>query len=179
MLENNKSMKKILIMGLDKSGKSSILLCLKGIKGLGSFSSLNPTKGIKRESFRIFGSEFSVWDFGGQEQFRKDYLLDFDKNVKGTNKIIFVIDIQKVERFSLALNYLLEIVKKVQEQKKKIDFSIFLHKYDPDIEMTNKKFDQSKVDAIIYDIKRKLPANFKYELSITSIYTVFQKKKIH
>lgn len=171
--------KKILIMGLDKSGKTSIFLSLKGIKNLMSFYSLNPTRGIKRETVSVFGTKFSVWDFGGQEQFRKDYIANFDDNILGTDKIIFVIDIQDVERYNIALTYLMEIVKRLQEHKGFIEFSIFFHKYDPDIEITHKNFDKGKASLFIEEIKRKMPTNFKYDVAKTSIYTVFQKTNIH
>ncbi|TFF89505.1 MAG: hypothetical protein EU548_07390 [Promethearchaeota archaeon] len=174
-----KEMKKMLIMGLDKGGKTSIVLCLKGIRNIASFSLVNPTKMIKRESFRAYGSNLNIWDFGGQEQYRKNYITDFDEYSLGTDKIIFVIDIQDEARYSLALTYLLNIVKQVREQKKDIDFSIFLHKYDPDIEVINKNFDEKKAEAFIEEIKSKMPTNFRYKLAKTSIYTVFQKTNIH
>jgi GTPase SAR1 family protein len=177
-LKENK-VKKLLIMGLDKSGKTSVFLSLKGIRNLMSFYSLNPTRGIKREKISVFGSDFHVWDLGGQQQFRKEYLANFNDNVVGTNKIIFVIDIQDEERYSLALKYLLGIVEKLQDLKYNIDFSIFFHKYDPDIEMVNKKFDLMKANAFIEEVKHELPKNFKYELAKTSIYTIFQKTNLH
>jgi GTPase SAR1 family protein len=176
---NESDRKKMLLMGLDKGGKSSIVLCLKGIRNIASFNLLNPTIRIKRDNFRSYGSELNIWDFGGQEQFRRDYLLNFNEYILGTDKIIFVIDIQDIDRYSIALNYLMEIVKKIKDQKIDIDFSIFCHKYDLDIETTNKKFDESKADAFIEEIKRKMPADFQYDILKTSIYTVFQKTNIH
>jgi len=178
---NNIDSKKMLIMGLDKSGKTSIVFCLKGIKNIASFSSITPTKGISRETFRVYGSEFNVWDFGGQEQFRTDYIDNFEKNIIGTDKIIFVIDIQDNKRYELAFQYLMKVINNLQASKKKhdIDFSIFFHKYDPDLGMINKEFDDKKADAFIEEIKNKIPSNFKYGLVKTSIYTVFQKANIH
>lgn len=178
VLKENK-MKKLLIMGLDKSGKTSIFLCLKGIRNLMSFYSLNPTRGIKREKISVYGSEYQVWDLGGQEQFRRNYISNFSENILGTNKIIFVIDIQDEKRYSLALTYLTEIVDKLQELNYEIDFSIFFHKFDPDIEIINKGFDSIKANAFIEDIKHKLPESFNYKLAKTSIYTIFQKTNIH
>ena len=102
--------KKVLIMGLDNSGKTSIVLCLKGVKNLLSFYSLNPTKGISINKFRALDSNFNIWDFGGQEQFRGDYLKNFNKHIVGTNKIIYVIDVQDIERYELSLNYLKSII---------------------------------------------------------------------
>jgi GTPase SAR1 family protein len=175
---NENDMKKMLLMGLDKGGKSSIVLCLKGFRNIASFNLISPTVRIKRDNFGSYGSELNVWDFGGQEQFRMEYLLNFNKYILGTNKIIFVIDIQDTERYSLALNYLMEIVNKLQEHKINLDFSIFCHKYDPDMELINKSFDENKADAFIEEIKRKMPNNFKYEIAKTSIYSVFQKTNI-
>jgi GTPase SAR1 family protein len=178
---NKNNIKKMLIMGLDRGGKTSIVLCLKGIKNVASFSSINPTKGIRRETFRAYGSKFNVWDFGGQEQFRTDYIENFNKNIVGTDKIIFVVDIQDNKRYTLALEYLLNVIEKLQESKKAydIDFSIFLHKYDPDLGITNREFDEQKADAFIEEIKDKIPSNFKFTLAKTSIYTIFQKANIH
>ncbi|TFG13769.1 MAG: hypothetical protein EU531_09575 [Promethearchaeota archaeon] len=177
----NNNIKKMLIMGLDKGGKTSIVLCLKGIKNVASFSSITPTKGISRETFRAYGSKFNVWDFGGQQQFRTDYIDNFKKNIIGVDKIIFVIDIQDNKRYELASQYLMKVIEKLQESKKTydIDFSIFFHKYDPDLGMINKEFNEEKADAFIEEIKDNIPSNFKYSLVKTSIYTVFQKANIH
>ena len=75
--KNSKNTKKIVLMGLDNSGKTSIVLCLKGVKNLSSFSAVNPTRGFEINKFRTLGSEFNIWDFGGQEKFRADYFKNF------------------------------------------------------------------------------------------------------
>ncbi|GAG16652.1 unnamed protein product, partial [marine sediment metagenome] len=66
MQRNNANItKKIVIMGLDNSGKSSIVLCLKGVKNLTSFSAIKPTRGFEINKFKILDSDFNIWDFGG------------------------------------------------------------------------------------------------------------------
>ncbi len=167
--------KKVLIMGLDNSGKTSIVLCLKGVKKLSSFSSLNPTRGFKINKFQALGSEYSIWDFGGQEQFREGYLNDFQNHIKETNKFIYVLDIQDKERYDISLDYLDKIVILLRKYKVNIDFSIFLHKYDPDLEFTNKEFSDKVVSDLIRNIKELIPNDFTYQIYKTSIYTVFQK----
>ncbi len=167
--------KKVLIMGLDNSGKTSIVLCLKGVKDLSSFSSLNPTRGFKINKFQALGSEYSIWDFGGQEQSREGYLSDFQNHIKKTNKFIYVLDIQDQERFDISLDYLVKIVILLKKYKVNIDFSIFLHKYDPDLEFTNKEFNDKVVPNLIRNIKELIPKDFIYQIYKTSIYTVFQK----
>jgi len=166
--------KKVLIMGLDNSGKTSIVLCLRGVKDLSSFSSLNPTRGFKINKFQALGSEYSIWDFGGQEQFREGYLNDFQNHIKKSNKFIYVFDIQDQERFDISLDYLDKIVILLRRYKVNIDFSIFLHKYDPDLEFT-KEFSDKVVHDLIRNIKELIPNDFTYQIYKTSIYTVFQK----
>ena len=167
--------KKVLIMGLDNSGKTSIVLCLRGMKNLSSFTSLSPTRGFKIKKFQALGSEYSIWDFGGQKQFREAYLNDFQNHIKKTNKFIYVLDIQDQERFDISLDYLDRIVILLRKHNVNIDFSIFLHKYDPDLEFTNKDFNEKAVSELIRNIKKLIPNNFTYQIYKTSIYTVFQK----
>lgn len=167
--------KKVLIMGLDNSGKTSIVLCLKGMKNLSSFSSLNPTRGFKINKFQALGSEYSIWDFGGQEQFREGYLNDFQNHIKKTNKFIYVLDVQDQERFDISLDYLDKIVILLRKHNVNVDFSVFLHKYDPDLELTNKDFSEKAVSELIRNIKEVIPNDFTYQIYKTSIFTVFQK----
>ena len=171
-------LKKVLLMGLDNSGKTSIVLCLMGVKNLSSFSSLNPTRGVKINKFQALGSEYSIWDFGGQEQFRDGYLNDFQTHIKGTKKFIYVLDIQDWKRYDISLEYLGRILDRLRKHKITIDFSIFLHKYDPDLEFINSKFDESVISDLIRNIKKLIPYDFAYQIYKTSIYTVFQKLAI-
>ncbi len=170
--------KKVLLMGLDNSGKTSIALCLMGVKHLSSFSSLNPTRGVKIDKFQALNSEFSIWDFGGQEQFREGYLNDFQTHIKGTKKFFYVLDIQDRERYEVSLEYLGKIVSLLKKYKISIEFSIFLHKYDPDLEIKNSKFYEREINELIKSIKRIIPIDFPYQIYKTSIYTVFQKTSL-
>ncbi len=170
--------KKILIMGLDNSGKTSILLCLRGIKNLLSFYSIKPTKGADVVSFKISNSNYNIWDFGGQEAFREEYLENFNQYIIGTSKIIYVIDIQDIERYNLALNYMEEVIKLLQEDDRSVDFSIFLHKFDPDLEQYNKNVNENSVKEFINLMKERVPPNFNYSIHKTSIYTIFEKSRL-
>ena len=180
MQRNNSNItKKIVIMGLDNSGKSSIVLCLKGVKNLMSFSAIKPTRGFEINKFNIMGSDFNIWDFGGQEKFREDYVKNFKNHIKGTNKLIYVVDIQDRERYDLSLQYLVKIITLLQENKLNPDFSLFLHKFDPDIELINKEINEELIQTLINQIKDIIPQNFQHQIYTTSIYTVFQKSAIN
>ena len=176
--DTSNNLKKVLLMGLDNSGKTSIVLCLMGVKKLSSFASLNPTRGVKINKFQALGSEYNIWDFGGQEQFRSGYLNDFQTLLKGTKKLIYVLDIQDRERYNISLEYLGKILVLLRKHKITLDFSIFLHKFDPDLEFTSFKLDKNEISDLVRNIKRLIPYDFAVQIYKTSIYTVFQKSII-
>jgi len=168
--------KKILFVGLDNAGKTSIVQSLMGIKNLPLFSKMNPTQNAKQVQIKVSDSEFNIWDLGGQALFREEYLRDFDKFIFGTSKLIFVFDIQDTERYELAFQYFEKIIDLTEEKVKGNDFevSIFFHKFDPDLKRSNMP------DAIINGLKDKVKAkldgkNLFYQIFLTTIYAIFEK----
>lgn len=172
---NSKDTKKIVIMGLDNSGKTSIVMCLKGVKNLSSFNAILPTRGFENVNFSALGSEFNIWDFGGQQKLREDYLKNFNDHIKGTSKLIYVIDIQDEKRYDTALEYLTEIIKLLRKNKIFLEFSLFFHKFDPDLEILRKEIKEEVIQSLIKDIDDIIPPDFPFVIYKTSIYTVFQK----
>ncbi len=168
--------KKILLIGLDNGGKTSILKCLKGIKGLSAFNSLNPTRGLEIERFEALESKYAIWDLGGQEAYHDEYINDIENLLRGTKKIIYVFDVQDAKRYDLAINYLKKMMKAIKDLND-IDFSIFLHKYDPDLEF-NQELNESIIEGLIEKIKGVIPPNLIYSLHKTSIYATFEKSTI-
>ena len=167
--------KKIVLLGLDNSGKTSIVKCLKGIKNLASFNDPKPTRGHKINRFNMYGTNFSIWDFGGQSTYRDELFINFKSSIKETDKIIFVIDIQDQERYETSLEYLTKLNSLIQKHQIVVELSIFLHKYDPDLESIAKEINEETIEKLINKIRDKVPSDIHYEIFKTSIYTVFQK----
>jgi len=167
---------KILLIGLDNGGKTSILKCLKGIKGISAFNSLSPTRGLEIERFKALDSKYAIWDLGGQQSYHDEYFNDLKNILRGTNKIIYVFDVQDVKRYNLAIEYLNKMIAGIKSINS-IDFSIFLHKYDPDLEF-NQELNEIIIDGLIEKIKEVIPPNFIYTLHKTSIYAFFEKSSI-
>lgn len=168
---------KILIVGLDNSGKTSILLSLTRNTNLLSFYSLKPTVGAQIVNIVEGDTKYNIWELGGQEQYRKDYLKDIDKYFHETDRFIFVFDIQDTPRFDSALEYLKSIVNLIPANLKLAEFSIFLHKYDPHLELQS-PFSKTVVVALIAKIKKIVLPKYNVKLYKTSIYTVFKKDSI-
>ena len=167
---------KILLIGLDNGGKTSILKCLKGIKGLSAFNSLSPTRGLEIERFEALDSKYAIWDLGGQQSYHDEYFNDLENILKGTKKIIFVFDVQDVKRYTIAIDYLNKMITGIKALNH-IDFSIFLHKYDPDLEF-NQELNEIIIEGLIEKIKEVIPPNFIYTLHKTSIYAFFEKSTV-
>lgn len=90
---------KLLILGLNNAGKTSILYHLQ----LGHNITTQPTLGGNTEQLVIpsgSGStiNFSCWDLGGQEQLRSYWRLYYEN----TDAVIFVIDAAERSRFPQA-----------------------------------------------------------------------------
>ena len=62
------------------------------------------------EEITVFDSDFSIWDLGGQEAYRKEYLEDFGEYIKKTDKLIYAFDIQDTDRYNLALEYFEKVI---------------------------------------------------------------------
>ena len=175
ILNNNNSKEdqiKILLVGLDNSGKTSIFNCLKGVKNISAFNSLRPTRGAIWNDFEALNTKYLIVDLGGQNAYRAEYFTDFSKYLTGSSKIIYVIDVQDTNRYDEALEYMNRVINLI-DNPRDIDFSIFLHKYDSDLQ-----FDESAINKLIKKIKQVIRPNFIYSLHKTSIYAIFEKSTI-
>jgi len=85
-----KSEKRILMVGLDAAGKTTILYKLK----LGEVVTTIPTIGFNVETVEYKNISFTVWDVGGQDKIRPLW-RHYYQNTQG---IIFVVDSNDRER---------------------------------------------------------------------------------
>ncbi len=122
--------KKILLLGLDDAGKTSILNILQ--KKHSTIRNLLPTRGVSRQTMDFLGTSMICWDFGGQIAYRKMYLARPDLFLE-SDLIIFVIDVLNSDRYQEATDYLFEIMHLVNEMGDKPPLIVSMHKFDPDV----------------------------------------------
>ena len=166
---------KIIVLGLDNAGKTSLLSRFGGHLGINELASLEPTRGVNRQEIDTEDMRFFIWDFGGQEDHRIQYLQDPEHFFIGIDLIIYVIDIQDTERYSESISYfekILKIVKKLNENRYIL---LFFHKYDPEIinykeTITNIEYLKKSIEPLL------LEKDIEYELYLTSIYSGFPKE---
>ncbi len=176
---NQKKSTKILILGLDNSGKTSILLTLQGEKNLLSYYALKPTPGLNITSFEMQDTNFNIWEFGGQKQYRMDYLKKLKEYIREADKVIYVIDIQDLDRYEIALQYFSAILHVLKQSDHNFQLSIFLHKFDPDL-MNNPEFTDEKITVrLINPLREIIDSEIEFAVFKTSIFTIFRKTALN
>eukprot|EP00124_Ichthyophonus_hoferi_P005685 Ihof_evm2s900 gene=Ihof_evmTU2s900 len=78
-----KKPRRILMLGLDGSGKTTILCLLQGKE-----ASMQPTIGFNVECLNFNNVRLNVWDLGGQSKIRPLWVHYFE----GAEGLIFVVD---------------------------------------------------------------------------------------
>lgn len=81
---------RVLMLGLDNAGKTTILYKLK----LGKTTQTAHTVGFNVETVKYRNVSFAVWDCGGQERIRPLWRHYFT----GTDALIYVVDLSDLER---------------------------------------------------------------------------------
>ncbi len=165
-----KNLKKIIILGLANSGKTSITLSMQDITDLISFTSLIPTRGIEISEFKSGNEEYFIWDFGGQERYRKKYKQKFHKYISETSEIIYVIDIQDENVYFISIVFLREILNVLKTGGYFFNLSIYFHKFDD-----NFKPNEEKIKDLVKLIDEEIPEGFSYKIYHTKIHALFDK----
>jgi len=133
--EQLKRHKKLLMIGLDNGGKSSILAVLQDKFSI--IKSLLPTRGVKREKLDFFGYPIISWDLGGQVQYReKLYFNRPELFFTEADILLYVIDAQDPDRIPEAANYFREVLKVLVELNETPSILIILSKSDQDARKT-------------------------------------------
>ncbi|CAG9937839.1 unnamed protein product [Clonostachys rosea f. rosea IK726] len=89
---------RILILGLDNAGKTTLLYRLK----IGEVVTTIPTIGFNVESVTYKNLNFNVWDLGGQTSIRPYWRCYY----ANTAAVIFVVDSTDIERLQTAADEL-------------------------------------------------------------------------
>ncbi|MBD3229112.1 MAG: hypothetical protein GF329_13065 [Candidatus Lokiarchaeota archaeon] len=170
-----KEQKKIALLGLDNAGKTSIAKLISQNWHLDTFLlERKPTRGVERTELRTPYFNVNLWDLGGQEKYRDQYLANPEKYFYNIDLFIYVIDIQDHERIPESLKYLEKILEIFLYLNEVPQTTVLLHKADPGfvglastIELVNEL--SSKLDDLF-------PPEFVYEIFTTSIYNSISEK---
>lgn len=113
--------RKVLLLGLENSGKSSLLSQMS--KEGNNCVKYEPTKGFNVVCISFENVDISIWEIGGGEQYRS-YWKNFCST---TDLILYVVDSTTPDRFTQARKYFSEIIEDINDE---IDFRIIATKSD-------------------------------------------------
>ena len=132
IMERIKTHKKLLMIGLDNGGKTSILAVLQDKFSI--IKSLLPTRGVKREKLDFFGYPILSWDLGGQVQYReKLYFNRPELFFTEADLVLYVIDTQDSDRYAEAANYFREVLNVLRDLNEFPPILVVLSKSDQDV----------------------------------------------
>lgn len=161
--------KKLLMIGLDAAGKTSILAVVQDKFSI--IKSLLPTRGVKREKLDFFGYPIVSWDLGGQIQYReKLYFNRPELFFTEADILLYVIDSQDLERLAESANYFREVLNALIDLDEQPKILIVLSKSDPDFRKSfqwqkNVESIRNKFDKIADEYKQ-----FTVDYCDTSIF---------
>eukprot|EP01092_Planopodium_desertum_P010336 TRINITY_DN457_c0_g1_i13.p1 TRINITY_DN457_c0_g1~~TRINITY_DN457_c0_g1_i13.p1 ORF type:complete len:179 (-),score=58.94 TRINITY_DN457_c0_g1_i13:90-626(-) len=119
-LFNSKKEMRILMVGLDAAGKTTILYKLK----LGEIVTTIPTIGFNVETVSYKKIDFTVWDVGGQDKIRPLWRHYF----QNTQGLIYVVDSNDKERVSEAADELQKMLR--EDELRDAKLLVFANKQD-------------------------------------------------
>ncbi|MFX0196007.1 MAG: ADP-ribosylation factor-like protein [Candidatus Hodarchaeota archaeon] len=165
---------KIAVLGLSGSGKTSIYSTMFAEKLPSETKTLAPTIMYEVRRHPYLGIEVSLFDFGGQKQYRKEYLSK-PQVLLGSDVVIFVVDLHDPDMIENAGQYFKRILQIFKDHAETPIIQVFYHKYDTE------DYPRELLDSNLQKAKNILEGIFKgwntiYQ--VTSIYDQIPLTKI-
>lgn len=170
---------RILLMGLQRSGKSSIQRVVFGKMPPQDTILLESTTKIQKEDVTRSFIDFQIWDFPGQVNYFDDSAYDAREIFDTVGSLVFVIDAQ--DDYSNALHRLQYTIVKAYQVNPGITFEILIHKVDglsDDYKDDVKEDIVRKMGEFLVDIDQEQNIHLLYHLTSiydNSIYEAFSK----
>ncbi len=165
---STKEASKIALLGLAAAGKTSYLEALQ--QEFRALYDIRATVGVDRNKIRILGSDLYIYDYGGQQIYREDYLKNPDRYLSQIDLMLYFVDAQDMENLDSSIEYYKNLFNLPEIQSIDPDkIFIFIHKMDPEI----------KSDPRIRSRVKKIKENFDaikkaqyFETSINDYWSI-------
>jgi len=176
--ENEEGPIKIVVMGMENAGKTTILniLTQESHKVPTQPPLMNPTKGVERNSFTLFGKKTVIWDFGGQETYRNEYLANPEKYFHTIKFFYYVIDIQDYYRLIPSVMFFTGVFNKIKNYSPDAKIIFIFHKMDPGYDPNVKNLKVQFLDKVEPLLQEQFASYLMFDTTIfnlSSIKTAF------
>ena len=141
---------KIVIMGMENAGKTTILNIIQKAVNIPPKNppQMEPTKGVKRKVFTLFNKNVAIWDFGGQEAYRNEYIANPDKYFHAISLFYYVIDIQDSYRIFPSVMYFTGLFTLIKNHSASAKIILLFHKMDPNFDSFQKNLKKIFLERI-------------------------------
>ncbi len=157
---------KILFTGLDNSGKTSIISCLKqDIAGLGL---VNPTFLVERSTFQYLDYDLVQHDMGGQKSYLVNYLKEPGQYFDQADACIYVVDIQDVDRVNDTLNYFKDVLTQFDTLGIKPSIHVMMHKAERYMREANQS-DRETIEILQARMTGAVDKRFPLTFAVTTV----------
>ncbi|MFX1316959.1 MAG: ADP-ribosylation factor-like protein [Promethearchaeota archaeon] len=157
---------KISLVGLGGCGKTSLYSVAFAEKTPEETKALSPTILYETRRHPFLGLQVGIFDFGGQAQFREEYLQK-PEIFRGTDILIPIVDLHDPKSFEQAKEYFIDLLNIYRKNNEKPKIFLFLHKYDTE------KYQKELLDTNVKNAKAiflDLFKDYDFEYKLTSIY---------
>jgi len=157
---------KISLVGLAGCGKTSIYGTTFAGKTPSETKDFAPTVMYEVRRHPYLGLNVSIFDFGGQAQYRDSY-LEKPEIFAETDVLIPIVDLHDPDKFEIAKEYFMKIMEIFDKSQKKPTVIVFLHKYDTeDYSKEQLETNLQKAQSIFQEAFSK----WNPKIQVTSIY---------
>ena len=157
---------KISLVGLSGCGKTSVYSVAFAAKSAEDTKGLAPTILYETRRHPFLGLQVGIFDFGGQEQFRSEYLSK-PEVFRGTDILIPIVDLHDPANFEQAKQYFIDLLDLYRKNNEKPKIFLFFHKYDTE------SYQKELLDTNVKQAKEIFLDMFKdydFDFMLTSIY---------
>ena len=177
---NQEELIKVVIMGLENAGKSTIVDVLTQKIRYNQLTppDMYPTKNIERTT--LSEKNVVVWDFGGQEIYRNEYLADPETYLRSISSAYYVADVQDYYRLFLSVMYFMTVFPIIVKNSPEAEICILFHKMDPTFDASKKNLKKKfldKIESFIQGHKKSIGIFDTTIFEINSIKTAFSHVK--
>ncbi len=165
---SNKRNLKIVFAGLDNSGKTSMILGLE--KKYSKMTNVQPTKSVNRSQSSIMGLTISIWDLGGQDTYRTQYVKDAaELYLFDIDLLFYLIDVRDTNRFEESVTYYKQILQVLAKFEQNPPVIVCLHKSEASQE-TEASINIKSNIAKARELFERASENFSTKFFETSIF---------
>jgi GTPase SAR1 family protein len=172
LMDNTKNQEapiKIVIMGLENAGKTTIVDILT--KATGDVPDhppdMYPTKKVERRT--LSKKNAAIWDFGGQELYRNEYLANPEPYFDKISFFYYVIDVQDYYRLFGSYMYFMAVYNLIRKFSPEASIFFLFHKMDPNFDANKKNLKRKFLEHIEPFLKMHNKSFIMYDTTIFNL----------